>query len=76
MQTLLEDIRERFSNMEFVHGDARFSVTLSVGIAALKTYLEPATLLAEADSALYVAKHNGRNQVRVATPPIRSKASP
>jgi diguanylate cyclase (GGDEF)-like protein len=45
-------------------------VTISVGVASMAPGLNdtPATLLTRADQALYRAKHNGRNQVCVASP--------
>ncbi len=64
---LLEDIRQSFAAVRFVHQGEDFVVTLSAGIASSEHYADAQELLAAADAALYVAKHGGRNQVRFAT---------
>ena len=66
---LLDDIRRRFAEIRFMHGDRSFNVALSAGIATTADYPAPSDLLAAADAALYVAKQNGRNQVRLAPQP-------
>jgi len=63
---MLDDIRQRFSEVRFAHQGQSFSVTLSAGIAGMDQYANAASLLAAADTALYAAKHGGRNQVRAA----------
>lgn len=65
---LLEDIRQRFGALQFSAQGQEFSVTLSAGIASSEHFRQPDDLLAAADAALYEAKHNGRNQVRLAQP--------
>jgi len=48
----------------FESGDARIPVTVSIGVAALRTDLTtPDALIAVADRALYRAKKNGRGRV-------------
>ena len=51
-------------------------VTISVGVAACRAGagIEPETLVGEADSGLYAAKHGGRNRVRLAS--VEAYASP
>jgi len=56
-----ERIRARLPEERFAGG----TVTLSVGAAAFPEHGEsPEALILSADTALYEAKHNGRNQVR------------
>lgn len=50
-------------------------ITASLGVASYRHGTAPATLLYEADSALYQAKQNGRNQVRVYSPEPPSEAT-
>lgn len=60
---LLEDIRQRFGELRFVHKDQSFTVTLSAGIACSEQCPDAQSLIAASDAALYVAKDKGRNQV-------------
>ena len=41
-------------------------ITISAGVATLKKNSSKAALVEAADTALYEAKNNGRNQVRMA----------
>lgn len=41
-------------------------VTISLGVAAIKSEERASSLISRADNALYTAKHNGRNQVQLA----------
>ncbi|MBA1272943.1 diguanylate cyclase [Stutzerimonas azotifigens] len=63
---VIDEIRERFAELIFSADDQRFNVTLSAGIAETAEGMRPNDLLEQADRALYSAKHNGRNQVRLA----------
>lgn len=63
---LLNDIRQRFSEINFVHEDKSFTVTLSAGISCKDGPSSADEMLRTADSALYEAKNGGRNQVRFA----------
>lgn len=66
-RTVLNEIRERFSELMHPAGESDFRVTFSAGIAAWNG--ESAQQICErADEALYEAKHAGRNRVMVATP--------
>ncbi|MCU1718877.1 diguanylate cyclase [Pseudomonas sp. 5P_3.1_Bac2] len=61
---ILDEIRQRFADLQFVAGEQHFSVTLSVGIASTAEYPGPTdALLEQADRALYSAKNSGRNCV-------------
>ena len=63
---LLEDIRQRFSEINFVHQGKSFTVTLSAGISCRDRLSSADEMLRTADSALYEAKNGGRNQVQFA----------
>ena len=61
-RVLMEDIRQRFSEILFTLDQTSFKVTLSMGIAAYREGVTRAEqLLHEADAALYQAKAEGRN---------------
>jgi diguanylate cyclase (GGDEF)-like protein len=64
---LLDEIRERFASLRFNHDGQEFHCTLSAGFACSQAAPldDGAALLIAADEALYVAKRNGRNQVRL-----------
>ena len=54
-------LRETLARKVFVSGRRRFSVTASMGLAALRPSDSPDTLTERADTALYKAKDSGRN---------------
>jgi len=58
-----EDWRHRLSQAVFEAGEQQFSVTVSAGIAQWLPGEQAAELFARADTALYRAKHAGRNCV-------------
>jgi diguanylate cyclase (GGDEF)-like protein len=66
---LVDDIRQRFSEVRFIHQGQSFTVTLSAGVASINDYADAPSLLAAADTALYAAKHGGRNQVQSSPTP-------
>ncbi|AMC34820.1 diguanylate cyclase [Janthinobacterium sp. B9-8] len=59
----VDDWRKRFSELIQSSNDIQFQVTFSAGVAALKNSMDAAQLIDAADTALYQAKHAGRNQV-------------
>ncbi len=65
---IFDEIRTRFAALIFHAGARTFSVTLSAGICETDGQSSAGALLEQADQALYVAKHNGRDQVQVAPP--------
>lgn len=73
-QQVAERLRRRIESTEIAvqgrDGPRRIHVTASVGVAAGSAGSELDDLLHAADQALYLAKHEGRNAVRVAEAPI------
>ncbi len=63
---IFDEIRVRFAALSFNAGDQEFRVTFSAGISETDSHSASGLLLEHADQALYVAKHNGRNQVQIA----------
>ena len=59
--TVAEKIREAVSQPMSIDTDL-VRVTISIGIACAGPETSPDTLLAQADAALYQAKHSGRDQ--------------
>ena len=76
-----ERLRSVVADQPIALGDGAedLSVTISIGISVTRDATEtPETLLERADSALYEAKHSGRNCIRVAetdVPPAEEIAS-
>lgn len=62
-RNVLNEIRERFSELLQPAGDREFNVTFSCGVAALKPGESSQSLCERADKALYRAKEQGRNCV-------------
>lgn len=64
---LAERIRSSLSQIEFegTEEDEIFKVTCSAGVASYHESLSPKTLISRADQAMYYAKEQGRNQVRL-----------
>jgi diguanylate cyclase (GGDEF)-like protein len=65
---VLERIRRQVEKHEFMDGDRRMPVTISIGIATLEhqNYPSPKALVKAADDYLYQAKGKGRNRTESA----------
>lgn len=63
---VLNEIREAFGAVVHKSEAGDFAVTLSIGVAAAPPYDTVQSMSERADSALYKAKHNGRNNVQIA----------
>jgi diguanylate cyclase len=59
-----ERIRKLLHHTKFLYETHELQVSLSLGVASLHAEDSPESLLGRADQALYLAKENGRNQVR------------
>jgi diguanylate cyclase (GGDEF)-like protein len=60
---LLDELRQQFAVNKFTLKDIDFYVTFSAGISTYQPDKSVDDLIADADCALYQAKHAGRNQV-------------
>lgn len=65
-QILAEKVRTAMANRRFGNKTDSFSVTLSIGVAELRTEESGNDMIARADAALYRAKQAGRNRVEIA----------
>lgn len=61
-----ERLRKKIEDTEFVYEGQRLKVTISAGLADGSSATEPASLIKNADDALYKSKQLGRNRVTVA----------
>jgi diguanylate cyclase (GGDEF)-like protein len=59
-------LREAVQSLRFSVQDQQVNLTISVGIAARHGLTASEALIGAADTALYAAKHAGRNRVKVA----------
>ncbi len=67
-----ESLRKALANKEVINrsnGELLGRITMSVGVAQFYADEKTEELIERADSALYTAKHNGRNQVAAAPTP-------
>ena len=60
---IAERIRKRVELSNFVHEDLKLKITFSAGVAQRSVHDDTETLINSADSLLFKAKNNGRNQV-------------
>jgi len=58
-----ERLRHAVHELEFVGEDARFGITVSIGVAQLEAAETADMLVQRVDKALYAAKHAGRDRV-------------
>jgi two-component system cell cycle response regulator len=65
---VMDRIRKDFSTVYHPYDNGIFGVTFSCGIAGYPGEDDPTRLASKADSALYTAKHAGRNRVAVYDP--------
>lgn len=66
---ILERLRQRVAELRLTGDEgAPFQLTVSIGYAQQRAGESPANTLQRADSALYRAKHEGRNRVAAAAP--------
>jgi diguanylate cyclase (GGDEF)-like protein len=69
-ETIAEDLRRSIRDRRVAHQGSNIDriVTMSLGVASCipSSKGNPASLLKQADAALYAAKHGGRDQVRAA----------
>jgi diguanylate cyclase (GGDEF)-like protein len=65
VKTVVERIRKQFENTKVIVGTATIAATASFGIAGFRGTKPPDldALVARADTAMYAAKHNGRNRI-------------
>ena len=62
---VINDIRQRFSEIRFSAPHAEVLCTFSAGIVEYNTHVDSTRLVLLADQALYESKHAGRNCVKV-----------
>ncbi len=67
-QHVAELLRQKVEDLVIYYHDLQIQVTISIGVSTCysTTILSRAQFIGQADNALYEAKNNGRNQVRVA----------
>jgi len=65
MKTTVERIRKQLESKKFTLGSSTITVTASFGVAGFRGTKPPDlnALVARADTALYAAKHKGRNRI-------------
>jgi diguanylate cyclase (GGDEF)-like protein len=64
---LLDNLREAFQAIHFSAESSQFYATVSIGICGFRSEFDAEQLLELADQALYTAKQNGRNRVKLTT---------
>ena len=64
---VIEDLKQQFNEFAHTWNSQIFYVTFSGGIASFPQYRTATTLIQASDSALYIAKNQGKNRVQVVT---------
>jgi diguanylate cyclase len=71
-----EGILSYINNSAFSYKGDRILLTISIGISVFKQNDDAGTVFERADSALYVAKRSGKNNVKTETDLIKEVSSP
>jgi two-component system cell cycle response regulator len=74
-EAVAERLRAVIAERPFTVAGEAIRVTVSIGIAEGALGPSPAAMLAEADTALYASKRNGRNRVTAAAPALQQELS-
>ena len=64
-KSILDEVRQSFSQAMQQANDGKFNSTFSVGVAEIESHTSVNTIISAADEALYKAKSAGRNNVQV-----------
>ena len=76
-QIIGEIIRHEIENTIFEpHHNMRHVITVSIGVTDIAPHQDRATLMGNADTALFTAKRRGRNQVALFEPGMSAKPRP
>ena len=62
---VIENLREQFHALRFSAGNAEFNCAFSAGISSSLSNLNTDAMIKHADTALYEAKHAGRNRIHL-----------
>lgn len=64
-QNIAEKVRLAVSKHRFVWDNRVFDIGTSLGITSIKSFMNKATIMSQADIACYIAKRNGRNRMHI-----------